>query len=94
MLDIKKELYSPHATSVIEFQHEDRLIYVSSFDCTNVNLYQMYDVSYGMLEWMNQSAQEYMYDVRQTSYRVIGMDELQKYLRNKYNIDYTDQKEK
>jgi len=86
MFDIKKKLYFPHAYSVIEIPYADRTLYISIFN--NDNLNKIYDISYGLLEWndVNDDADEYLCDVIQTSYRVIGLESLKAYLLKQYNI--------
>jgi hypothetical protein len=85
MFDIKNKLYSPHAYSVIEIPYKDRILYISIFD--NFGFNKIYDISYGLLEWNGaNNEEEYLREVKQTSYRVIGLESLKAYLLKQYNM--------
>jgi len=79
--DIQKKYYFPRALNVIEISISDRIVYVSYLDT------DFYDICYGLLKWKDsQGVEEYMTDVLQTSYRVIGLDNLKAYLLKHYGV--------
>jgi hypothetical protein len=80
-------IYKPYAKTY-EIILDNRILYISFFDKENSTSSDcIIDISYGLFEWMNQNIQEYIRDVRQTSYRVIGQENLQTYLKKTYGID-------
>ena len=80
-------IYKPYAKTY-EIIQNDRILYISTFDNENSTSSNcVIDISYGLFEWMNQNIQEFIRDVRQTSYRVIGKAHLQTYLKRTYDID-------
>jgi hypothetical protein len=80
-------IYKPYAKTY-EIIQNDRILYISTFDNENSTSSDcIIDISYGLFEWMNLNIQEYIRDVRQTSYRVIGKTHLQTYLKTTYDID-------
>jgi hypothetical protein len=80
-------IYKPYATTY-EIIHNDRILYISTFDKENSTSSDcIIDISYGLFEWMNLNIQEFIRDVQQTSYRVIGNANLQTYLKKTYDID-------
>ena len=79
-------LYSPYGKTN-EIIQNDRILYISTFEKENSNNSDcVIDISYGLFEWMNQDIHDFLYDVRQTSYRVIGIESLNKYLQTKYGL--------
>jgi hypothetical protein len=80
-------IYKPYAKTY-EIIHNDRILYISTFDNENSTSSDcIIDISYGLFEWMNLDLLEFIHDVQQTGYRVIGKTNLQTYLKKTYDID-------
>ena len=80
-------IYKPYAKTY-EIIHNDRILYISTFDNENSTSSDcIIDISYGLFEWMNLDLLQFIHDVQQTSYRVIGKTNLQTYLKKTYDID-------
>ena len=80
-------IYKPYAKTY-EIIHNDRILYISTFDNENSTSSDcIIDISYGLFEWMNLDLLQFIHDVQQTSYRVIGKSNLQTYLKKTYDID-------
>lgn len=85
MSDSKKKYYFPRARNIIEIPTSDRILYICVLDM------DFYDICYGLLKWRDsQDIDEYLYDVLQTSYRIIGMDNLKAYLLQHYKVEDFD----
>ncbi len=81
MNDSKKKHYFPRARNIIEIPTSDRIVYVCVLDM------DFYDICYGLLKWRDsQDVDDFMTDVLQTSYRVIGLENLKAYLLQHYNV--------
>jgi hypothetical protein len=80
-------IYTPYAKTY-EIIHDNRILYISTFDNENSTSSDcIIDISYGLFEWMNLNLLEFIHNVQQTGYRVIGKSNLQTYLKKTYDID-------